>query len=134
MVRSPAAGPRPTPLTFEKAMKAILVVALIAVCLTGCTHDYVEINTSQLGQAFILNSSPTFLGYDYIGSDKSYHYFVAKWKYGADKRFKVSTTDLVVNKVIPLGQSTVEVFPYKPTIYDCEEFGRIGDETLFRMK
>lgn len=115
-------------------MKAMLGIVLIAASLTGCTRDFAEISTAQLNQAFILNSSPTSLGYDYIGSDESYHYFVTKWKYQTDKRFKVSTADLDVNKAMPLGQGTVEVFPYKPTTLDCEEFGTLGETTLFRKK
>ncbi len=115
-------------------MKAMLAVVLIAVGLTGCTHDFAEVNRSQLNQAFIINSSPTFLGYDYIGSEASYHYFVSKWKYGTDKRFKVHTSDLVVNKPMPVGKAEVEVFPMKPTAPDYEEFGKIGDRTLFRRK
>lgn len=115
-------------------MKTILGIALILASLTGCTNDFAEITTAQINQAFTLNSSPTFLGYEYIGSDESYHYFVAKWKYETDKRFKVSTDNLAVNKLMPLGQGTVEVYPYKPTIFECEEFGMIGETTLFRKK
>ena len=115
-------------------MKAILALALIAVTLAGCIHDFAEVNRSQLNQAFIINSSPTFLGYDYIGSDASYHYFVSKWKCGTDKRFKVHTSDLGVNQSMPVGQGTVEVFPYRFTTLDCEEFGKIGETTLFRKK
>ena len=115
-------------------MRAILAIALIAVSLTGCAHDFAEVNRSQLNQAFIINSSPTFLGYDYIGSDASYHYFVAKWKYGTDERFKVHTSNLVVNKPMPLGNVAVEVFPGKSTVPEYEEFGKIGDTTLFRKK
>ena len=115
-------------------MKAILGIVLIAVSLTGCNHDFAEVNRAQLNQAFIINSAPTFLGYDYNGSDANYHYFMAKWKYGVDKRFKVHTSDLGVNKSMPFGQGTVEVFPYKPTSIDCEEFGKLGDTTLFKKK
>ena len=115
-------------------MKAMIAVVLIAASLTGCAHNFAEVNRSQLNQAFIINSSPTFLGYDYIGSDASYHYFVAKWKYGADERFKVKTSEMVVNKTMPVGKVAVEVFPYGSTTPESEEFGKIGDKTLFRKK
>ncbi len=115
-------------------MRATLASVVVAVSLTGCNHDFAEVNSSQLNQAFIINSSPTFLGYDYMGSDASYHYFVAKWKYGTDRRFKVHAGDLGVSKAMPFGQATVEVFPYKPTALDCEEFGKLGDTILFRKK
>jgi hypothetical protein len=114
-------------------MKAMRAVVLIAASLTGCAHNFAEVKSSQLNQAFIINSSPTFLGYDYAGSDASYHYFVAKWKYGTDQRFKVNTSDMVVNKTMPIG-SVVEVFPYRPTTPESEEFGKIGAKTLFRKK
>ena len=125
-------------------MKALLAVALIAVGLTGCSHNVAEADGSKmnLNQLFIVNSSPTFLGYDYLGSDSSHHYFVAKWQYESDSRFKVKTVDLVVNKPMPFGKGTVEVFPYKPTAPGYEEFGKIvdgtntlgGGKTLFRKK
>lgn len=125
-------------------MKAMLAVALIAVGLTGCSQDFAAADGSKmnLNQLFIVNSSPTFLGYDYLGSDASHHYFVAKEKYARDYRFKVKTVDLVVNKPMPFGKGTVEVFPYKPTAPEYAEFGKIADgtntlgggKTLFRKK
>lgn len=124
-------------------MKAMLVIAVIAVGLTGCSHDFAEADGSKtnLNQLFIVNSSPTFLGYDFLGSDTSNHYFVAKWKYQRDSRFKVHAADLVVNKPMPFGKGTVEVLPYKPTAPGYEEFGKIvdgtntlgGGKTLFRL-
>ena len=96
----------------------------------------------NLNQLFNVNSSPTFLGYDYLGSDASHHYFVAKWQYEGDSRFKVKTGDLVVNKPIPFGEGTAEVYGDKPTGPAYEEFGKIvenkktsgGGMTLFRKK
>lgn len=110
----------------RERMKAMLAIAVIAVSLTGCNPDFTEVSRSQLNQAFLINSSPTFLGYDYLGSDASNHYFVAKWKYQRDSRFKVNITDLVVNKPMPFGQGPVEVFPWKLTAPAYEEFGKIG--------
>ena len=90
----------------------------------------------------MVNTSPAFLGYDYLGSDASHHYFVAKWKSEGDSRFKVGHIDLVVNKPMPFGKGEVEVFPYKPMVPEYEEFGKIvetknasgGGKTLFRRK
>jgi hypothetical protein len=117
-------------------MKAILGIVVIAVSMAGCAHDFAEIKRSQLNQAFVVNSSPTFLGYDYLGSDASYHYFVAKWKYGTDERFKVHTSDLVVDKPTSVGTLAVQVvvFPGELTTPEYEEFGRIGHQTLWRKK
>ena len=67
-------------------MKTIVLLAVLACLLSGCTKDYHEVKEADLSQTFILNSSPTFQGYWYQGSDASYHYFTSKWKYGADKR------------------------------------------------
>ncbi len=44
--------------------------------------------------AFVLNSSPTFQGYYYQGSDEKFHYFIAKWQMQKDKQFKISAKDL----------------------------------------
>jgi hypothetical protein len=122
------------PFRRKNTMKAKLAAVFIVACLTGCARDFTEVKSSQLNQAFTINSSPTFLGYDYIGSDASHHYFVAKWKYQADKRFKVSSSDLAMSKLMPLGQGTVEIHPCKPTDLDWEELGQLGGRTLFRRK
>ena len=125
-------------------MQVMLAVTLIALGLTGRADDFAAADGAKtnLNQLFIVNSSPRFLGYDYLGSDANHHYFVAKWKFARDDRFKVKTADLVVKKPMPFGKGTVEVFPYKPTAPGYEEFGKIvenknalvGGKTLFRKK
>jgi hypothetical protein len=115
-------------------MKATLALILAVTCLSGCSQKYTEVGKTQQNQAFIINSSPTFLGYEYLGSDESHHYFVARWKYGSDKRFKMKTADLAVNKPMPLGKGTVTVLPFASTDPQYEEFGKIGDRVLFRKK
>lgn len=125
-------------------MQVMLAVTLIALGLTGRADDFAAADGAKtnLNQLFIVNSSPRFLGYDYLGSDANHHYFVAKWKFARDDRFKVKTADLVVKKPMPFGKGTVEVFPYKPTDPGYEEFGKIADgtktsgggKTLFRKK
>ena len=115
-------------------MKTIIGILLLAMAMVGCTHEFTEVTAPQLDQAFILNSSPTFRGYDYLGTEHGYHYFVAKWKYGSDKRFKLSATDMTVRKESPFGSGTVEVYPYKPTTLDTEEFGELGNTKLYRRR
>lgn len=96
----------------------------------------------NLNQLFIVNASPGFLGYEYLGSDSGHHYFVAKWPSESDSRFKVRTADLVVNKPMAFGKGVVEVFPEKPMGSDYEEFGKIAEnrnpsgagKILFRRK
>jgi len=102
--------------------------------LMGCTTDFTEVKESGLNQAFILNSSPTFLGYFYLGSDKTYHYFVSKWKYERDRRFKVPKSYLAVKSEKPFGQKDVQIFTFKPTTMDTDEFGVIGQTRIYRER
>lgn len=113
------------------AMNTVLAVALIASNLTGHAADFTEADASKtdLNQLFIVNSSPTFLGYDYLGSDAGHHYFAAKWKFAKDKQFKVKLADLAVKKTIPFGQGAVAVHPFKPAKTGYVEFGKIADGT-----
>ena len=125
-------------------MQVMLAVTLIALGLTGRADGFAAADGSKtnLNQLFTVNSSPAFLGCDYLGSDASHHCFVAKWKFARNDRFKVKTVDLVVKKPMPFGKGTVEVFPNNPTALEYEEFGRIvenknelgGGKTLFRKK
>ncbi len=125
-------------------IQVMLAVALIALGLTGRADNFgaADGTKTDLNQFFKINSSPTFLGYDYLGSDATHHYFVAKWKFAKDDQFKVKTADLVVKKPMPFGKGTVDVLPYKPTAPGYEEFGKIvenkntlgGGITLFRKK
>jgi hypothetical protein len=80
----------------------------------GCATDFTEIKESELNQAFTLNSSPTFQGYRYLGSDESYHYFSSKWKYGQDRRFKINKNDMVVLKEEPYGHAEIRIYEFKP--------------------
>ena len=115
-------------------MKTIVLLAFSACLLTGCTKDYHEVKKADLPQAFIVNSSPTFQGYWYQGSDASYHYFTSKWKSGADKRFKINKTDLAVSRVTTFGQQGCRVFLFEPEGVECEPFAKIGEQTLYTQK
>lgn len=44
-----------------------------------------------------MNSSPTFKGYFYQGSDNSFHYFSSIWSPGKDKYFKIPIDKLKVS-------------------------------------
>jgi hypothetical protein len=76
--------------------KFFIIASLCFFCITGCT-DYTETRYGSLDKAFILNSSPTFRGYYYIGSDKKYHYFVSKWRFKQDEEFKLPVDKLSIN-------------------------------------
>ena len=77
-------------------MKNLFGILLIVIGLVSC-QDYTEIKNEEFKTAFIINSSPTFKGYFYNGTDNSYHYFTSKWKLGKDKYFKISIDKLKVN-------------------------------------
>jgi hypothetical protein len=78
-------------------MKNLAGLWLILIfCLCSC-NNYEEIKNQDLKGAFILNSSPTFRGYYYQGSDSSYHYFKCSWDLQRDKNFKIAIKNLKVN-------------------------------------
>lgn len=80
-------------------MNKALIVLTISILCAGCTNQHTEVTKSGLSQAFILNSSPTFQGYYYQGSDATHHYFRSQWRYGRDKFFKVSIKDLTLSRI-----------------------------------
>ena len=109
-----------------------LLIILMTSFMTGCTTDIAEVKESELNEVFILNSSPTFIGYFYLGSDNTHHYFVSKWEYGRDKRFKVPKTDLVVLKEEQMGQREIHIFVWKPANLETDEFCVIGETRIYR--
>jgi len=78
-----------------KYLFGLLFVTVIG--LTNC-NNYKEVKNADLKSAFILNSSPTFKGYYYKGSDSAFHYFVCKWDFQKDKYFKIGLEKLKVIK------------------------------------
>lgn len=68
--------------------KSLAILILIIIGLTSC-DNYKEIKNEELKSAFILNSSATFKGYYYKGSDNDYHYFESKWDFEKDRDFKI---------------------------------------------
>ncbi len=74
----------------------IIILIAVLLSLTSC-NNYNEIKNEGLEDAFIINSSPTFKGYYYKGSDDSYHYFESKWDFRKDNYFK-----------IPIGKMKIE--------------------------
>jgi hypothetical protein len=76
-----------------KKLFGIFLIALIS--LLSC-QSYKEIKDSGLKTAFILNSSSTFKGYYYTGSDNQYHYFLSKWRFERNKYFKIAIVNLRV--------------------------------------
>lgn len=57
---------------------------------------YKEISKENLSHAFIQNSSPTFKGYFYKGSDNTYHYFISNWSFIRENYFKIPVRELKI--------------------------------------
>ncbi|PKQ66473.1 hypothetical protein BZG01_10615 [Labilibaculum manganireducens] len=80
-------------------MKTILITLLVLLNVNSCKSDkYKLIENDDLKSAFIMNSSPTFKGYFYMGSDSDFHYFESRWDLQKDRCFKIRKTDLIVNE------------------------------------
>ncbi|MFA6816571.1 MAG: hypothetical protein WCS73_09790 [Lentisphaeria bacterium] len=91
-------------------MRKLLFIIASLLLLVGCNGKYTEVAKTDLRQAFILNSSPTFQGYYYEGSDTTHHYFRSQWKYGRDKYFKVAIKDLTLSKTQDLNKNEIRVY------------------------
>lgn len=100
--------------------------------LWGCSTDFIDIKKSEIENAFILNSSPTFQGYYYLGSDESDHYFISKWKYGQDRRFKIKKNEMPVSKEETFGQVEIRIYEFKPKDSEIEFFCKAGNFELYR--
>jgi hypothetical protein len=70
---------------------------------------YKTIENQNLKSAFILNSSPTFKGYFYNGSDEKFHYFISKWKIQKDIYFKLHIEDLEITRPFDFEQKELRI-------------------------
>jgi len=86
-------------------MKYLFILFLIIqITFNSCSESKITlVEKNDLNSVFILNSSASFDGYFYLGSDDSFHYFNSEWFLESNKYFKVSITNLKVNKTIKLG-------------------------------
>ena len=91
-------------------MKTIFTTILITLIFTSCQVDrYVIIEQEALDTAFIINSSPTFKGYFYLGTDTSFHYFQSRWKFQNDTYFKIRKTDFEVIEPYAFNEKEVKI-------------------------
>lgn len=91
-------------------MKTILITILFLLNVNSCQSDkYKLIENDDLKGAFIINSSPTFKGYFYLGTDSDFHYFESRWELQKDKHFKIRKTDLKVNKTFDYGVKELRI-------------------------
>lgn len=125
-------------------MKSLTQTALIrlfcfilipwALVLTGCENKEPAVSKNEISQAFIVNSSPTFQGYHYRGSDEQYHYFTSKWKYGADRKFKIKLKDLDVQKTFSVGEPKLRVYLYEIPDKELEIFAEFDGRKIYMEK
>ena len=105
-----------------------LIGLLLITFLISC-DKYEEVKKFDLPNAFILNSSPTFKGYFYEGSDSVYHYFISKWKLEKDRYFKISISSLKVYKPYEFKENTkeqrIELFKEDNEIFAENEFYKL---------
>jgi hypothetical protein len=79
------------------SLRTLLIILLSS--LLSCDYrEFKLLEENEIPSAFILNSSPTFEGYYYEGSDSLYHYFESKWKYQVDRKFKLLKSDLSITR------------------------------------
>ncbi len=93
----------------KQRMERILGLLIISlILLIGC-NKYREIEEGGIKGAFILNSSLTFKGYYYKGSDTNFHYFISKWDFRRDVYFKIPVKRLNVIKSFKLNEQEKEI-------------------------
>lgn len=73
-----------------------IVPIFFTLFLISCRNTYEEIDKNKIQYAFTLNSSQTFNGYYYQGSDDRFHYFISKWDLKKDNYFKIRKGDLQI--------------------------------------
>jgi hypothetical protein len=106
----------------------ITILLLTLLGLVSC-NNYKEIKNERLSTAFIANSSPTFKGYYYEGSDSDYHYFKSKWDFEKDKYFKISVSKLTISDKykFKLGNKElrIDVFEEDNALFGQNEFCKL---------
>lgn len=91
-------------------MKTVFISLLIFLNFFSCQTDkYKLIDNDGIKSAFITNSSPTFKGYYYMGTDANFHYFESRWDFQKDRFFKLQKTDLKVIKPFYFKQKELRI-------------------------
>jgi len=93
-------------------------------------EKYEVIKNVDLNRDFLINSVSTFKGYFYVGSDESFHYFVAKWDLKKDKYFKLLKRDLIVKETFRFEVKEIKV----SLIQSDLEFGHNESSKLYIEK
>ena len=104
-------------------MKNLLIIFTLTILSLCCTEKFKE---TEAKNTFIINSSATFKGYFYIGSDKAHHFFVSKWSPGRDDYFKVKKESLEITDKFQFESDSVRVYVVKPTVFPVKKFCKIN--------
>ncbi len=75
----------------------LIVSLLFCLSIISCSRTHTTIDSDTIPDAFIMNSSSTFKGYFYQGSDNEFHYFVSKWDFEKDTYFRLKKEDLNID-------------------------------------
>jgi len=111
-------------------MYRFIFLLLIGLSLVGCAKQFTEVSPCDIVK---INSSPTYEGHFYIGSDKTHHYFVEKWDYKINKNYKVSKKELTVYNEIPLNTDEIKLCSLNTKMSNVEEFGKAQDRTFYKF-
>jgi len=74
----------------------------------SCSGSYDTLDSHQIEDAFIMNSSATFEGYFYKGTDNKFHYFVSKWLL-KNRCFKLSKEELDIITPFKFGDQELRI-------------------------
>lgn len=118
----------------KKYFTSRLIVFVLSLVSMSCRHKYIVMDASDLKSAFILNSSPSFKGYYYMGSDTTYHYFQSRWDVTKDRYFKIFITDLNVIQPFPYQEKTAGQRIDLLRLSNEEEFGKNKFYTLYNIR
>ncbi|WDF48286.1 hypothetical protein PQ459_07355 [Chryseobacterium sp. KACC 21268] len=108
-------------------MRRILLFSIFI--LTLSCEKYMEVKASE--NTFVINSSPTFEGYFYKGSDHYYDYFESRWDFEIDKKFKIQKKELLIKERFDKNinnEQKIDVFK-TPKV-----FGILKSDTLYISK
>jgi spore coat polysaccharide biosynthesis protein SpsF (cytidylyltransferase family) len=108
--------------------KSIAILILTLSCLASC-DNYKELKNEEFKTAFILNSSATFKGYYYKGSDNEYHYFESKWDLRKDKDFKIPVEKFVIENNYKFkfgdGELRIDLFKENNELFGQNEYYKL---------
>ena len=124
----------PQPFRSRNKMKALATICIATLLIAGCRSAGTEISRDNLEQAFILNSSRTFIGYYYLGTDDAHHHFVARWQYQPDRYFYILKDHLPVSVEHPISDKGIELFLVATTNLPLNEFCKIGNNKIYITK